>query len=91
MARLLEELTPGTPVRTADGAHAGEIRAVYGSGQGRGAEFLAVFWTGRGEETLIPADEVISIAADGGVELRSTSYADLPAFDPSANPLLHRL
>ncbi len=91
MSRLLEELRPGTPVRTSDGANAGEVRAVYGSGQARGAEFLLVYWTGREEETLIGADEVLSIAADGGVELRCTSYPELPAFDPSANPQLHRL
>jgi len=91
MSRLLEDLTPGTPVRTADGAPAGEIRAVYASGEAIGAEFLLVYWTARGEEALIGADEVLNIAADGGVELRCLSYAELPAFDPSANPLLHKL
>jgi len=78
-------------VRTADGKHAGEIRAVYASGQARGAEFLLVYWSARGEEALIAADEVLSIADDGGVELRCVSYDELPAFEPSANPVLHKL
>lgn len=91
MPRLLEELAPGTPVRTAGGVLAGEVRAVYGSGEARSAEFLLVFWTGRNEEALIGAEEVLNIASDGGVELRCTSYDELPAFDPSANPQLHRL
>jgi hypothetical protein len=91
MPRLLEELTPGTPVRTGDGALAGEVRAVYASGQARGAEYLLIFWNARNEEALIDADEVLNIAADGAVELRCTSYPELPAFDPAANPLLHRL
>lgn len=91
MSRLLEELAPGTPVRTADGTAAGEVRAVYGSGQARGAEFLLVYWTDRGEEALIGADEVLNIGPDGGVELRCLSYVELPAYDPAANPLLHKL
>lgn len=78
-------------MRTADGTLAGEVRGVFGSGQGRVAEFLLVYWSDRGEETLIGADEVLNIAGDGGVELRCLSYAELPAFNPSANPLLHKL
>lgn len=91
MPRLLEELPAGTPVRTADGAQAGEVRAVYGVGKAQVAEFILVFWQGRQEEALIPADEVLNIGTDGGVDLRCKSYEDLAAFDPSANPLLHRL
>lgn len=91
MSRLLEDLQPGTPVRTANGEPAGEVRAVYASGQARSAEFLLVYWHDRAETALIAADEVLNIGSDGGVELRCLSYAELPAFDPSANPQLHRL
>ena len=92
MPRLLEDLRPGTAVQAANGETVGEIRAVYGSGESRGAQYLLVFWSGRDEEALINADEVSTIT-DSGVVLRSngTAYADLPAFDPSSNPLIHRL
>lgn len=92
MPRLLENLQPGTPVRGANGEIAGEVRAAYGSGKAQMAVYLLVFWTARGEETLIPTDEVMSITEEG-VILRSnaSTYADLPAFQPSANPLLHKL
>lgn len=92
MPRLLEELQPGTPVRDTNGSQIGEIRAVYASGNALGAEFLLVYWTARGEEALVPADEAVSVG-DDGVTLRQSadSYADRPAFDPAANPLLHRL
>lgn len=92
MPRLLEELQPGAPVRDTNGSQIGEVRAVYGSGNARGAEFLLVFWTSRGEEALVPADEAMSVG-DEGVTLRQSaaSYEDRPAFDPAANPLLHRL
>lgn len=92
MPRLLEELHSGTPVRDGNGAQIGEMRAVYASGDARGAEFLLVFWTDRGEEALVPADEALTVD-DAGVTLRQSaaSYADRPAFDPAANPLLHRL
>lgn len=92
MARLLEQLDSGTPVRTSDGELVGEIRGVYASGGGRGAEFLLVYWHTRQDETLVDADEVMAIA-DNGVELRSSwlVYRDLPAFDPRDNALLHRI
>lgn len=92
MPRLLEDLQPGTAVQAANGEQVGEVRAVYGLGDARAAEYLLVYWTGRGEEALLNADEVSTIN-DSGVVLRSSSsiYADLPAFDPSANPMLHRL
>lgn len=92
MPRLLEDLQPGTPVRDTTGSAVGEVRAVYGSGSARTAEFLLVYWTARGEEALVPADEAMNVGADG-VELRQSveMYADRPAFDPAANPALHRL
>jgi len=92
MPRLLEELQPGTPVLDMNGSAIGEIRAVYGSGDAQTAEFLLVYWTERGEEALVPADEAMHVD-DNGVSLRQSaaSYADRPAFDPASNPLLHRL
>lgn len=92
MPRLLEELRPGTPVRDKDGAAIGEVRGVYGSGDARTVEFLLVYWTLRDEEALLPADEAMHVG-DEGVTLRQPvgSYADRAAFDPAANPMLHRL
>lgn len=92
MPRLLEDLQPGTPVQAANGEPVGEVRAVYGLGDARVAEYLLVYWSDRGEEALLNADEVSTIT-NQGVVLRSngSSYVDLPAFDPSTNPMLHRL
>jgi hypothetical protein len=92
MPKLLEDLQAGTAVRDSSGACIGEVRAVYASGEARGAEFLLVFWTARGEEALVPADEAAHVG-DDGVTLRQSAamYEDRPAFDPAKNPLLHRL
>jgi hypothetical protein len=92
MPRLLEDLHPGTPVRDSGGSTIGEVRAVYASGESRGAEFLLVYWTARDEEALLPADEAMQVD-DRGVTLRQSAdaYNDRPAFDPAANPMLHRL
>jgi hypothetical protein len=92
MPRLLEELQPGTPVLANDGTKVGEIRVVYGSGGGRVAEFLLVLWNRRGEEALVATDEVTNVTEDGVWLARGeASYEQLAAFDPSANPMLHRL
>lgn len=92
MARLLENLEPGTPVRAEDGTLVGEVRGVYSMGESRVPEFLSVFWLDRGEEALLPTDEVIAID-ESGVLLRASraAYTDLIAFDPRRNPLLRRL
>jgi hypothetical protein len=92
MPRLLQDLQPGTPVRTANGVQTGEVRGVYASGDTRAPQYLLVFWQERNEEALLSTDEVITITEDG-VMLRSNAnaYTDLPAFDPSVNPMLHRL
>lgn len=92
MPRLLEDLQPGTAVQGANGETVGEVRAVYGLGDSRAAEYLLVYWNQRGEEALLNTEEVSTIT-NQGVVLRSNgaSYADLPAFDPSDNPMLHRL
>lgn len=92
MARLLTELRSGTTVRGNDGSELGQVRAVYGSGEGRVAEFLLIHWAGRGETALVGADEVERIDEDGIVLSGGAgSYERLPAFDPSKNPQLHRL
>lgn len=89
---MLAELRNGTPVRGNDGSALGEVRAVYGAGEGRVAEFLLVHWQSRGEATLVAADEVTRIEEDGVVLAgRASSYDNLPSFDPAKNPLLHRL
>jgi hypothetical protein len=92
MPRLLEDLQSGTVVRAANGEPVGEVRAVYALGDTRAAAYLLVYWSRRGEQALLNTDEVSTITSEG-VVLRSngSSYADLPAFDPSANPMLHRL
>jgi hypothetical protein len=79
-------------VYAANGETIGEVRAVYGLGEARAAEYLLVYWKQREEEALLDAEEVSTITNDG-VVLRSngSSYSDLPAFQPSANPMLHRL
>ncbi len=92
MSKLLADLPAGTPVRANDGTDIGEVRAVYGSGEARVAEFLLVFWRKRGEEALVAADEVESVGTQGVTLSRSEGiYDDLPAFEPSVNPMLHRL
>lgn len=92
MPKLLEELQSGTPVRSHDGTQIGEIRAVYGSGNARVAEFLLVHWLKRDEDALVAADEVTNVDDDGVLLGHSeAAYEQLAAFDPSANPLLHRL
>lgn len=92
MPRLLENLSPGTRVMDANGADVGEVLAVYGAGQGQLAEFLQIRWSGRNEDVLLPADDVMRIE-DSGIVLVHTvgAYDQLAAFDPSANPTLHRL
>ncbi|MDQ2872013.1 MAG: hypothetical protein M3R35_02660 [Candidatus Eremiobacteraeota bacterium] len=91
MAKRLEDLDPGTPVRCG-GEAAGEVRAVYSTGESKVPEYLCVYWTGRAEETLVSTDEVASIE-DGVVLMQSSlsAYADLVAYDPARNPTLRRL
>lgn len=92
MPKLLEELQNGTPVCDNRGSRVGEVRAVYASGEALGVEYVLVYWTARGEEALIPADEVMHVGDDGvTLRLSADSYADRPAFNPKANPLLRPL
>lgn len=91
MPRLLENLAHGTPVLSATEGKLGEVRGVFAIGETRVPECLLVYWSDTLEETLLDADEVISIT-DEGVMLRSARkiYEVLPAYDPQ-NPLLKRL
>ncbi len=91
MARLLEELSPGTPVVDRSGEPVGEVRGIYGLGQARAAEYVLIHWDARGVDALIPSTEVASL--NERVELlgSASSYDTLPAFDPAANPSLHAL
>jgi hypothetical protein len=92
MPRLLETLQNGTPVFTEDDGKVGEVRGVFASGEGRGAELLLVFWTARGCEALVGAEEVMRLDENGVMLLSSLAvYDDLPAYEPGRNPLLHRL
>lgn len=92
MPRLLENLPHGTPVLSATEGVLGEVRGVFALGETRVPECLLVFWNDSKEETLLDADEVLSIT-DDGIMLRSARemYRVLPAYDPQTNPLLKRL
>lgn len=91
MPRLLENLEHGTAVLSATEGAVGEVRGVFAIGETRVPECLLVYWLDTNEETLLDADEVLSIS-DDGVMLRSARkmYEVLPAYDPQ-NPLLKRL
>jgi len=91
MPRLLENLAHGTPVLSATEGKLGEVRGGFAMGDTRVPECLLVYWDDTREETLLDADEVITISEEG-VMLRSARkmYEVLPAFDPQS-PLLKRL
>ena len=92
MPRLLENLEHGTPVLSATEGKLGEVRGVFAIGETRVPECLLVYWDDTREETLLDADEVMSIS-DDGVMLRGARkmYEVLPSYDPQSNPLLKRL
>jgi len=92
MPRLLETLEYGTPLLSATEGKVGEVRGVFAIGETRVPVSLLVYWDDTHEETLLDADEVLTIS-DDGVVLRSVRkmYEVLPAYDPRTNPLLHRL
>ena len=91
MPRLLENVEHGTPVLSATEGILGEVRGVFAIAQTRVPECLLVYWHDTKEETLLDADEVLSLSEDG-VMLRGARkmYEVLPAYDPQ-NPLLTRL
>jgi len=63
MPRLLENLEHGTPVLSATEGKLGEVRGVFAIGETRVPECLLVYWDDTREETLLDADEVMSICA----------------------------
>ena len=92
MARLLKDLQPGTPVHATDRENVAEIRGVFASGDSRSVHYVLVRWTDSGEETLLDAKEILSIENEGVLLCSEReTYRSIPAFDPSANPLMHRL
>ena len=92
MARLLEDLEPGTPVYLGE-TRVGEVRAVYAEGAARLAEYIAVHWNDRGESLLIPTKDVASLEAKGVVLMLDDPklYAGFPTFDEAAHPTIRRL
>ena len=92
MPRLLENLEHGTPVVSASEGKVGEVRGVFAIGETRVPQCLLIYWNDTKEETLLDANEVLTIS-DAGVMLRSMRkmYEILPAYDPQSSPLLHRL
>ncbi|HEX5275582.1 MAG TPA: hypothetical protein VFW34_09935 [Candidatus Rubrimentiphilum sp.] len=92
MPKLLENLVHGTPVLSSMEGVLGEVRGVFALGETRIPECLLILWNDTKEETLLDADEVLSIS-DDGVVLRSgrEMYKVLPGYDPQTNPLLKRL
>ncbi len=92
MAKKLEDLEPGDPICCEDGPKAGEVRGIYTKGASRVPEFLGVRWHGGRDEFLVSTDQVLRIEGNMAVLSGSqASYDDLVAFDPAADPLLHRL
>jgi len=89
---MLKDLRPGTPVHATDRANAAEIRGIFASGEGRSVQYVLVYWNDTAEETLLDAKEILSIE-DTGAQLcgEREAYRKMPAFDPSANPLVRRL
>ena len=92
MAKLLEELEPGTPVYLAD-RRVGTVRAVYAEGAARLAEYLRMEWTERNTDILVPTKDVLSIE-DRGIVLMGDderAYADIPDFDEASYPTIRKI
>lgn len=91
MARLLEDLAPGTPVVDRDGTRVGEVRGLYGLGESRAAEYLLIHWSARQTDALVPSTEVAAIGESVELIGSAQTYEMLPAYEPSSNPSLHAL
>jgi len=92
MAKLLEDLEPGTAVFVGE-AHVGEIRAVYAEGDARRADYLAVHWESRDLDVLVATSDVETLEARGVILVGSEpeTYATLPAFEERRVPQLRKL
>ncbi|MEO6991387.1 MAG: hypothetical protein ABI346_05045 [Candidatus Baltobacteraceae bacterium] len=92
MAKLLEDLEPGTAVFVGE-IRVGEIRAVYAERDTRRADYLAVRWDSRDLDVLVATSEVESLEPRG-VVLGGTepeTYATLAGFDERRMPQLRKL
>jgi hypothetical protein len=92
MARLLEDLEVGTPVYLGDD-RVGEVRGVYAEGAARLAEYLAIFWSKRATEVLIPTNDVAAIEEKGVILMGddARAYADRPSFDEASYPTIRKI
>jgi hypothetical protein len=92
MARLLEELDPGTPVYLGD-ERVGFVRGVYAEGDARLAEYLSIEWTARAAVLLVPTKDVAALE-DRGVVLMGDdprAYTAMPTFDEASHPTIRKL
>jgi hypothetical protein len=92
MARLLEDIELGTPVYLGE-SRIGSVRGVYAEGDARLAEYIAVQWTSRAVDVLIPTKDVMSLDEKGVVLMGEDprTYASMPAFDESVHPTIRKI
>ncbi len=92
MARLLEDIEPGTPVYMNE-SHVGSIRGVFAEGDARLAEYVLVEWTERAEDVLVPTKEIATLEAKGVVLMGEDpqAYVAIPAFNAANYPTIRRL
>ena len=92
MAKLLEDLEPGTAVFVGE-AFVGEISAVYAEGDARRADYLAVHWDSRNAQVLVATSDVQALEPRGVILVGSEpeTYATLAVFDEARMPQLRKL
>jgi hypothetical protein len=92
MARLLEDLEPGTPVYLGN-ERVGFVRGVYAEGSARLAEYVAVEWTKRGSVVLIPTKDVLTLEDKGVILMGDDArpFAELPDFDAGRYPTIRQI
>lgn len=92
MAKMLEDLEPGTPVYLGD-VRVGYVRAVYAEGAARLAESLLVAWTARSAELLIPTRDVAAIEEKGVILMGDDprEYAEIPEFNEANYPTIRKI
>jgi hypothetical protein len=91
MARTLESLDPGTPVWCGE-TRVGAVAGVYGEGNARAVELVAVAWEQRG--TLAVSATEIEDVDEHGVTLMHDDvhfYDDLVEFSEARFPTVHKL
>ena len=92
MARLLEDIEPGTPVLLGI-ERIGEVRGVYAEGSARLAEYIAIWWASRSAVLLVPTKDVASLD-ETGVTLMgddARTYAEIPTFDEARYPTIRKI